>query len=415
MLNEETSGPPFDVGFIPAIAAWENQGEAAPLEGWTAQELESSGAPTRLPLAAWWPALDRLATARRARPGWPQPLDDRLTDFVRMLLRFTRPDGRPSALGAAPAGFRTPASSWSKIASAFPAGDVHRVLSWWFPRRDFEPVPPPLPAWSSPDRALGVLRADWTPRGDFLTFDQREDGGGTRFELYGAGVPWLGPNWAAPGPPGSPTPTSAAEPTAWATNSSADVAEWTFRAGDLQVTRLALMLRGRRLAILADQVEGARSAETLETRLAVPEGLAVATIPDAEALLLRTGGPGKSAQVIPIGLGRLTFDAESRRLVLPQVPVEGRAWLPLVVSWDHARHRKPLQWRRLTVAEQGQACPPEAAWAARVSWGRAETFVVYRSLGPATRRSFLGCSTTARFLVGRFTPEGDVDVIVTLP
>jgi hypothetical protein len=112
--------------------------------------------------------------------------------------------------------------------------------------------------------------------------------------------------------------------------------------------------------------------------------------------------------------GRFGFDPDTRELVLSQAAPGSPAWLPLLLSWDRTRIRKKLQWRVLTVSENYRACPPEAAWAARVSWGRTETFVVYRSLGPPARRSFLGCTTSARLLVGRFTPEGDVDPIIAI-
>ena len=41
-----------------------------------------------------------------------------------------------------------------------------------------------------------------------------------------------------------------------------------------------------------------------------------------------------------------------------------------------------------------------------MSWGRDDTLVVYRSLGPPASAHFLGHQTKARFLVGKFTQEG---------
>jgi hypothetical protein len=84
----------------------------------------------------------------------------------------------------------------------------------------------------------------------------------------------------------------------------------------------------------------------------------------------------------------------------------------VLVSWDAARNRRALHWRALTVAEKSRACPPGVAFGARVSWGRGETLLVYRSLGPPALRSVLGHQTRARFLVGLFTPDGDVEPLV---
>ena len=49
-----------------------------------------------------------------------------------------------------------------------------------------------------------------------------------------------------------------------------------------------------------------------------------------------------------------------------------------------------------------------------MSWGRDETYVVYRSLGPPARRAFLGHQTAARFLIGEFDTDGDLKPILTV-
>ena len=88
--------------------------------------------------------------------------------------------------------------------------------------------------------------------------------------------------------------------------------------------------------------------------------------------------------------------------------------MPLLVSWDGLRHRKRLSWRVLTVSEDAKICPPDLAFAVRVSWGRDETYVIYRSLGPPALRAFLGHQTRARFLIGQFTDEGTVEPLVSV-
>jgi hypothetical protein len=57
-------------------------------------------------------------------------------------------------------------------------------------------------------------------------------------------------------------------------------------------------------------------------------------------------------------------------------------------------------------------CAPDEAFAVRVSWGRDDTLVIYRSLRPPGRRAFLGHLTSSRFLVGKFTTEGSVEPIL---
>src|SRR5690606_32937993 len=79
-----------------------------------------------------------------------------------------------------------PRKFWSRVHRAFPLPEVARILSRWFPNREAEAVPPPLPAWCSAQLPLGVLRADWSTRGDVLAFDQRAARPPTRVALHGA-------------------------------------------------------------------------------------------------------------------------------------------------------------------------------------------------------------------------------------
>ena len=186
-----------------------------------------------------------------------------------MLLRVSRPDGRPATVAEDLEDANAVRERLSRLGDAFPGSDAARVLGWWYPSRRVEPIPPPLPAWSSPDRTLGVLRADWTSRGDLVAFDHREAGGPTLLEVFGAGQTWLAGSWKPPGA-GEGGKTTAGKPLNWTTSSGADLAEWTFRAGSLRVTRTAVMLRGRKVAILADLVEGIKPPTTLETRWGLP-------------------------------------------------------------------------------------------------------------------------------------------------
>jgi hypothetical protein len=84
------------------------------------------------------------------------------------------------------------------------------------------------------------------------------------------------------------------------------------------------------------------------------------------------------------------------------------------VSWDPLRNRQTIRWRILSVAERSRVCRPETAFGARISWGRDETLLIYRSLARPTLRSVLGYQTCARFLVARFDQEGNVVPIVKI-
>jgi hypothetical protein len=270
---------------------------------------------------------------------------------------------------------------------------------------------------------LAVLRANWQKKGDLLIVDHRGRVPSTCFALVGRGCAWLGKDWRLTRRPG---PISQPRPTLWVSNSVADLAEWTFRSDGLRITRTALLFRGRSLALLGDQVEGkAIASEPLEVQFGMAPAMRAEEIAGCRGLLLCGLTKGLKAQVLPIALPAMPYETERGRfqvatadheptLTLRMATQGRRCWLPLLLSWDPVRHRKRLHWRVLTVAEQSKSCPADVAFAVRVSWGRNETYVIYRSLARPALRSFLGFQTRARFLFGQFNGEGIVEPLVSV-
>jgi hypothetical protein len=254
-----------------------------------------------------------------------------------------------------------------------------------------------------------------------LIIDHRRPAFATRLELIGRGCSWLGPDWTLAIGNGS---ASKPRPGPWLSNSVVDLDEWSYRSEGIRFTRTALLFRGRRLALLGEQVDGRSPVnEPLEARFTLPPGVSAEPIAGSRGILLRGPVKGPNAQVLPITLPSLPYEtdrgqlqvlADGTTLSLKQMPRGRRCWIPLLVSWDAMRHRKRLSWRILTVSEDARICPPDEAFAVRVSWGRDETYVIYRSLGPPALRAFLGHQTRARFLVGQFTDEGTVEPLVSL-
>jgi hypothetical protein len=420
MSVAEETGSPALVDLARAVTVWVEQRKDRALRAWFRRELDSEGVPIRLGIAAWPACLKTLIEVRRQGAPWPEGCELQIEGFVLAALRFARPDGRPAIsfdsaeLTASLAGT---AADW---ADDYRGTGIARVVKWWFDSRRKEHAPPPLPAWSAPDRVLAVLRPDWLAAGDFLALDHRDPRSPCRFELFGAGRSWLGPQWDVAG---VDAPGARPRPRIWMTGAAADLAEWSSRSGPVRVTRSALLVRGRRLALLSALVES-RDLPTSRgwtMRLALPPAIAAAPVADCRAVSLAEPHRRGSAQVLPIGLPcrpypteRGMFRAEGSELILNQTASGRRCWLPLLVSWDPARHRKTLQWRILTVSERSRPVPPDRAFAARVSWGRDETYVIYRSLGTPAPRAFLGYQTKARFVFGEFTTDGEVKPILTV-
>src|SRR5208337_4819410 len=213
----------------------------------------------------------------------------------------------------------------------------------------------------------------------------------TRFELMGSGSSWLGPDWRL-----ARTVAASSSP----------------RTGSWDSSSAADLIGGKALP-----------GSLLKTEFGLPAGVTAEPIPGCRGLLLRTARSRPTAQVLPVALpaapyetdrGQLCVLDDHSHLTLSCMARGGRCWLPLLVSWDPRRHRKRLSWRVLTVAQDSKVCAHDVAFAVRVSWGRDDTLVIYRSLGPPAPRSFLGHQTKARFLLGRFTSEGNVEPLLSV-
>jgi hypothetical protein len=243
--------------------------------------------------------------------------------------------------------------------------------------------------------------------------DQRPAEDRCRLSLVGGGHEWFGPNWDGA------EITGRARVTVWHTGAYADFLEWTFPTARGRMTRTALLLRGRDLALLAEQVEGPGEAAF---SLALGRGVRTKEVEGSRAIQLQpTKGP--AARVVPLGLtmtrgatGRGSCEVVAEDLRLQSVVEGRRAWLPLLVSWGVERHRKPVHWRPLTVTEKSKVCRDDVAVAWRVWWSQADSLVVYRSLSRHASRCFLGHQTKngTRFFVAEFDSDGDMRPLLTV-
>lgn len=330
--------------------------------------------------------------------------------WLRTVFRFTRADGSP-VFG--PRGKRDARlAELARWVRRLDDRQLDRVLGWWRPARSADEggwTSPPLPTAGWLDRPLAVMRPDWMARGDCVAVDHRGDGGSSLIEVAGRGATWLGPGWSSPSLDG---PIGPARATYWSTGSSADAFEWSFRAGAVDVTRTAILIRGGHLALLM-QAELGAGPGVGEVRWDLPDGVDARPDPARRALILSAGRGRAAARLVPIGLPDAPYatergglEVDGRAVVLRQRTEGPNRCLALLACW---RKEPPRDWRVLTVAENSAACPPGTAFAARVGWGVKQTsLLVYRSLGPAGLRSVLGHQTRARLVVGAFTPTGDV-------
>ncbi len=401
-----------DVVLSQAITPWVERGESREIVRWLDRELDRQLVPVRLPIDAWWPTLDRLEEARRRRPeGWPVVVDVSLEGFLRAALWFTGHDGNTLLTS----GKTVPLNRRRLLSMAERTSDsmLERIVTRLFPGRSPArawDVPPPPPSLALESRVLAVLRSDWGRRPDLIAIDQRERADSCRFELIVSGRRLLGPRWETlPGP---------SRPFYWSSAPHAELYEWSSGDGSERVLHTALLLRHRKLALLAAEFSGSGPTP----RMAFGVAVGVEATPHSTHNAIRLGAGGKlTCQFLPLSLPATrsetkfgSFAVEDGQVLLEATGTGRRSWLPVLLSWDASRNRRPTNWRPLTVAERSRPCPPGVAFAARVGWGRGDGLVVYRSLERPALRSFLGHQTRARFLLGVFTRDGNVTPLVTV-
>jgi hypothetical protein len=406
--------------FNNALEQWVCNQNEQPLTRWLARELDSRGSLARLAIPDWHICLDALRQARRSAGRLPEECDLSIARLIIAALRFSRPDGSPAGDFENTRDFISPEKTLRDWLTAVRGTEAAKHLEEWRSSRQRDTnFHPEAPAWEVTNGVLSVLRDELSGNGDFLAVDHRVSGPSCRFELFGSGRSWLGPSWAID----AEARTSArAKPGSRISVGGAEIAEWSYRLGPERVTQTVLLLAGRRLALLSALLE-ARAPLTRchSLRLALPPSIHATSLRGCRGFRLTEARIRESAQVLPIALPSLPYETERGKffthgdqLVLSQSPAGRRSWLPLLVSWDAARNRKTSSWRVLTVTERFKAVPPERAFAARVSWGRHESYVIYRSLAPPASRAFLGYRTHARFLIGLFTSDGNVTPIVKI-
>ena len=126
------------------------------------------------------------------------------------------------------------------------------------------------------------------------------------------------------------------------------------------------------------------------------------------------------ASVVPLALPEWRAEfchagltSDSGHLKLEQKGLGGNLYAPLWIDLDSGRLRRPLTWRRITVAENLAAVTRDVASAFRIQVG-GEQWVVYRSLAKCGNRSFLGHNSLYEFVCHRFLPTGDPETIVEI-
>lgn len=189
-----------------------------------------------------------------------------------------------------------------------------------------------------------------------------------------------------------------------------------------RLERQMLLARKERFLLIADALVGPGS-EPVEIRHAF-------SLPPAEAVAwsgakeTREGWwmvkDKRAAAVVPPALPEWREEFSHARLAMAdgRLQLEQAAhgcalYAPLFIDLDPKRARRPLTWRRLTVAENLAVVPRDVAVAYRVQVGD-QQWAFYRSLAPVGNRTFLGQNYSTEFVACRLKADADGDEIVSI-
>jgi hypothetical protein len=183
--------------------------------------------------------------------------------------------------------------------------------------------------------------------------------------------------------------------------------------------RQILLAREDHFLYLADALLGPNEAE-IEYQAELPLAAGVRFDPMDETHEGTLMGNRCLGTVLPLALPEWRISSSNgavqsfdNRLQIRHAAQSQRLYVPLFLDLDRSRFRRPLTWRRLTVAERLQIQPPSQVVAYRVQVGD-EQWLFYRSLGPAANRTVLGENLSNEFLAARFDQDGDSDDLIRI-
>ena len=379
-----------------------------------------------------------------------KPLSDRdvkqLNRYAAAALQLCRLGGGPVLHGDA----GSDDGLWAAIAAAWPTGRKTRALIEWAgsppraagPRRhelaEEAELPEPASHWEEAE--LAVMRGGWHDA-PAVAVDYSADP--VRLEITGPdGEPVFRGDWelrllrgGAEVPIDSPW-----ECVCWQSDDDVHYLELQCAAEGLcRVQRQVMLVREDHTLFLCDTLLADEPSDwTLGHSIPLAGAIVAEPSPENTELRLLAVREGKRGSVrqpaavaLPIGLsewrsravdldpaaaadaaadGELSCDG--RVLHLEHRGRGDRLMCPLVVGLGEPTASAACTWRPLTVAQDLEIQPPEAARGFRVQLGR-NHLLFYRSLGPLVRRTVFGLHLYTEFYAGRFDPrDGECEGLI---
>ena len=243
---------------------------------------------------------------------------------------------------------------------------------------------------------------------------------------------WSGPwKWEATADGIPLTSAGSWEEVCWHSDKDVDYLELELPLRDgWRLQRQMLLARHDAFLLLADILlsppetyESDDTAEPLEIHHSLEFSLSAGIRTQAEKEsreLLLLSGKKRLALALPLALpewraeyapGDLQSAGQTLQL---KTAIRGKnLYAPLWIDLDPTRIRKPLTWRRLTVAQALEIQPRDVAVGYRVQVGAGQ-WLVYRSVADKGNRTVLGQNYATEFICCRFLANGETEDILEI-
>jgi len=175
-----------------------------------------------------------------------------------------------------------------------------------------------------------------------------------------------------------------------------------------------LLAREDRFLLLADALIGSETEPAelrYSTSLPLAAGVKFCGARETREAWLESGGR-RRATIVPPALAEWRCEFCHAELLeingciaLQQAALGCSLYAPLWIDLDPRRLKRPVTWRRLTVAENFAAVGRDVAAAYRIQAGR-DQWMIYRSLARRGNRSVLGHNTLKSFVCLRIDAGG---------
>lgn len=293
---------------------------------------------------------------------------------------------------------------------------VKRVAAGKTPARPNSDGVLTMPSNQSDFARFALLRSDWSVKADTVAVAHHRPI--PQLDVTAAGLPIIHGDWGLKLQIGG-TPVELADEwscVCWQSDPDADYLELQMTGpGQLRVERIVMLSRTLHVLLIADSVSGVpRDLIQYESVLPLAGGIRAQESPATREIVLQSRG--FRGRAFPLALPQdhvqgtpHRFEIIDGTLRLTQTANAQGLFAPILLDWDPDRGRTPVQWRTLTVTEDGRVVGIDTASGHRIRSGDLQ-LLVYRSLkAPDTARAVLGHHTWNETVVARVDKRGDVD------